>query len=64
MDTQDCKNDECKAIIDKGHKEYLLNLNSEQIDLIRHNEMSRKRFHKAIEKHGLRLVKILKIIEK
>lgn len=58
-----CKNDKCKVILDKGNKEYLLSLNAEQIDLMRASETSRKRLRKAIEKYGLRLIKILKVVE-
>lgn len=60
---KDRKDDKFKAILDQGNKEYLLSLNAKQLDLIIHSKNC-ERLHKAIEKHGLRLIKILKIIEK
>ena len=54
--------DKCKIEIEESHTQYLKALNSKQIDLLRHNGASRRRFEKALKAHGLRLIRYLKVI--
>ncbi len=60
MEKDDCKDDNCKVILDSGNKVYLLALGHEQIKMVTHSGSSRKRFFKALDKYNCKL----KIIEK
>ncbi len=61
MEKDDCK-DKCKVILEGSHRDYLKNLNTDQIDLLRHSGESRRRLEKALQEHGLRLIRYLKVI--
>ncbi len=58
----DCKDDKCEAIIKESKINWFKSLNTDQIDLLRHNGESRRRLDKALKQHGLRLIRYLKVI--
>ena len=58
----DCIDNKCEIETEESHTQYLKGLNTAQIDLLRHNSESRRRFEKALKAHGLRLIRYLKVI--
>lgn len=58
---EDCK-DKCEIEAEESNRDYLKSLDTNQIDLLTHNEESRKRFDKALKQYGLQLICYLKVI--